>query len=165
MLYFNTFSGFERNFPFPGFKKNIPKYFSQDGGQCQLSAFRRLSRARPMGMLMLADDAATACASSQQNGRSERLATTKSALTTPTTSGPCHNYCLRGSCLLTAAAVPVCSCAQGFGGARCETDLCDNFCLQGTCSTADGTKQPSCLCPQGVSGNRCQFADALPRPG
>jgi hypothetical protein len=136
-------------------QKDVP-----EGGQCQISAFRRLSRARPMGMLMLIDVEA-ACSSFMAVTESERL--TSKAVTTmqEATSSPCHNYCLRGSCLLTAANIPVCSCSQGFGGPRCQADLCENFCFQGTCTVQDN--EAVCVCPDGISGNRCQIA-ALTKP-
>ncbi|XP_053996535.1 protein cueball [Hylaeus anthracinus] len=66
----------------------------------------------------------------------------------------CHNYCLRGSCIIDNQGSPTCDCDDTFAGSRCETDLCKDYCLHdGQCSILNG--KPICKCKY-FEGSRCE---------
>ncbi|XP_077281393.1 low-density lipoprotein receptor repeat domain-containing protein cueball [Temnothorax americanus] len=66
----------------------------------------------------------------------------------------CHNYCLRGKCIVNHHGFPECICTDTFSGTRCETDVCNDYCLyDGECSVQDG--RPSCSCKYS-KGTRCE---------
>ncbi|KAL6445082.1 hypothetical protein ACFW04_002173 [Cataglyphis niger] len=66
----------------------------------------------------------------------------------------CHNYCLRGKCIINHRGFPECECTGTFSGARCERDVCDDYCLfDGKCSVQNG--RPFCSCKYS-KGSRCE---------
>ncbi|XP_011881715.1 PREDICTED: protein cueball [Vollenhovia emeryi] len=72
----------------------------------------------------------------------------------------CHNYCLRGKCIVNHHGLPECNCMGTFSGPRCETDVCNGYCLyDGVCSVQDG--RPSCSCKYS-KGTRCEEPDDIP---
>lgn len=68
----------------------------------------------------------------------------------------CHNYCVHGTCEISAMGFPHCTCQEGFFGERCQSYKCTNYCLNGGhCSIRDGNI-PTCTCPETHSGVRCE---------
>ncbi|XP_011635569.2 LOW QUALITY PROTEIN: protein cueball [Pogonomyrmex barbatus] len=66
----------------------------------------------------------------------------------------CHNYCLRGKCIINHHGFPECECADTFSGVRCERDICNGYCLfDGECSVQNG--RPVCSCKYS-KGTRCE---------
>lgn len=66
----------------------------------------------------------------------------------------CHNYCLRGKCIINHRGLPECECTGTFSGARCERDVCNDYCLfDGKCSVQNG--RPFCSCKYS-KGSRCE---------
>ncbi|XP_053386538.1 low-density lipoprotein receptor-related protein 1-like isoform X2 [Mercenaria mercenaria] len=70
-----------------------------------------------------------------------------------------QNYCNgKGNCTATQNNDFKCSCEIGYGGKRCEVDVCLHYCGGGgTCLVhSEKPSTPVCICPKGFSGERCQ---------
>ncbi|EZA62044.1 Protein cueball [Ooceraea biroi] len=66
----------------------------------------------------------------------------------------CHNYCLRGKCVVNHHGLPECECTGTFSGARCEKDVCNGYCLyDGDCFIQNGMPFCSCKYSKGI---RCE---------
>ncbi|XP_056636916.1 low-density lipoprotein receptor-related protein 1 isoform X1 [Diorhabda sublineata] len=68
--------------------------------------------------------------------------------------GRCHN---QGTCVTLETGVPVCNCANGFNGFRCEH--CDKLnCFNGGICRINNNKEESCACPPGYRGRSCEIS-------
>jgi hypothetical protein len=82
---------------------------------------------------------------------------------------PCDpNPCLNGGTCDHSTGVAVCSCADGYTGETCETNIDEcapNPCANGgTCS--DGVASFTCACPAGYTGETCEtnIDECAPNP-
>lgn len=68
----------------------------------------------------------------------------------------CHNFCVHGTCKMSASGFPECSCARGFYGERCQLYRCGGYCLNGGVCKISSDGQPVCDCKPHFDGERCE---------
>jgi hypothetical protein len=100
---------------------------------------------------------ATVCRAAVVGGCDVSESCTGSGVSCPADGGSSALCANGGSCASPAGSF-VCSCAAGFTGATCQTNINDcspNPCQNGgTCT--DGVNSYTCACPAGYSGTNCQ---------
>ncbi|XP_030380225.1 protein cueball [Scaptodrosophila lebanonensis] len=71
-------------------------------------------------------------------------------------SSECHNFCVHGTCEISAAGFAKCYCQKGFYGERCQLDKCSSYCLNEGVCIVDSTGDPNCECRDNFGGQRCE---------